>query len=118
MKLEGPAFAKFNIPNRISDAVSKSNYTAEEFKDVSSEKDLEEDAFSAYAAGYLTWNKPVNPTRENLGKSMIVTINKGAEKLSSGDAATLRDYGNKNVQMIMTAFDMGRHDARVSPCSP
>src|SRR5271165_1543903 len=60
MKLEGPAFAKFNIPNRISDAVSKSNYTAEEFKDVSSEKDLEEDAFSAYAAGYLTWNKPVN----------------------------------------------------------
>lgn len=118
MKLEAPAFAKFYIGTRMSELVSKSSFTAEEFKDVSSEKDVEEDAFAAYAAGYLTWNKPVNPKREDLGKSMIVTINKGAEKLSSDDAATLKDYANKNVQMIMTAFDMGRHDARVSPCSP
>jgi hypothetical protein len=117
LKLEAPAYTKFNILERITEVVKKSDFTAAELKDVTSEKDLEENAFGAYALGYLTSNKPVDPTRNDLGQAIITRINTGAAKLSSDDSATLKAYGNKNLKMVMNAFDMGRHDGRTSPCS-
>jgi hypothetical protein len=47
---------------------------------------------------------------------MFAQINAGAAKLSADDAAMFKDYGNKNLQMVMSAFDRGRHDGRTSPC--
>jgi hypothetical protein len=41
MKLEAPAFTKFNLLDRISEVVKKSDFTAEELKNITSQKDLE-----------------------------------------------------------------------------
>jgi hypothetical protein len=68
LKLEADAFTKFNILDRIPEVVKRSNFTVEELKNITSQKDLEDDAFSAYSLGYLTWNKPVDLTRNELGK--------------------------------------------------
>jgi hypothetical protein len=115
LKLEEPAFTKFNLLDRISEVVKKSNFTADELKNITSQKDLEETAFGAYSLGYLAWNKPIDPTQKDLGQKMIDRINTEAAKLSDDDSITLKVYGNKNLQMI--AFDMGRHDGRTTPCS-
>lgn len=118
MKLEAPAYIKFNIPDRITQAVKEGNFTDAELKGITSEKDLEDEAFGAYSLGYLTSNKPVDPTRSDLGKKMIATINEESGKLSGDEAATLKAYGRKLLQVLMNAFDMGRRDGRTSPCSP
>jgi hypothetical protein len=86
-------------------------------KNVTSQKDLEETAFGAYSLGYLAWNKPIDPTRKDLGQKMIDRINTEAAKLLGDDSTTLKVYGNKNLQMIMNAFDLGRHNGRTTPCS-
>jgi hypothetical protein len=114
LKLEGPAFERFHILERIPEVVKQSNFTAEELKDVSSEKELEEDAFGAYSLGYLTWNKSVDPTRNDLGQKLITTIKTSSAKLSAEDAASVKDYGRKDLKMVLSAFDMGRHDGRTS----
>lgn len=116
MKLQATAFAKLNLHERISELVKETNFTAQE-RTISSANDLENDAFSGYSLGYLTWNKPVDPIRSDLSQKMIIQINTGAAKLSPDDGAIFRSYGNKNLQMIMSAFDMGRRDGRTSPCN-
>jgi hypothetical protein len=114
LKLEGPAFERFHILERIPEVVKQSEFTPEELKDVSSEKELEDDAFGAYSLGYLTWNKPVDPTRNDLGQKFITTINTVSAKASAADAASVKDYGRKDLKMLLNAFDMGRHDGRTS----
>ncbi len=118
LKLEEPAYEKLNILGRLDSVVNESGFTAAEFANITSKKDIEEDAFSAYSLGYLTWDKPLEPTRSDLGNRLIGTINAEVAKLSSDDAATLKVYGRKSLQMLMTAYDMGRRDGRKSPCSP
>lgn len=115
LKLQTPAFTKLNLHERMTALVRESNFTEQE-KTISSADDLENDAFSGYSLGYLTWDKPVDPIRSDLTQKMITQINTGAAKLSAGDGAIFKSYGNKDVQMIMSAFDMGRRDGRTSPC--
>jgi hypothetical protein len=100
----------------MSALVKASGFTEDDFKNISKPEEIEEDAFSAYAGGYLTWEKPAEPIRGDLSQKMIARINTGAANLSGNDVTVFREYGNKNVQMVMKAFDMGRHDARTSPC--
>jgi hypothetical protein len=116
MKLETEAFVKLNVHKRMNDLVDASNFTNEDFTNVSKRDDIEGDAFAGYSLGFLTWNKAPEPIRQGVIQKMNESIDKGAAKLSSSDAETLREYGNKNVQMITKAFDMGRHDGRMSPC--
>ena len=116
LKLDEQTFVKLNLYTRLTNLVKESNFSTDELKYISKPDDLEEDAFSGYAAGYVTWNKPEGQMRSDLVQKMKETVNTGVAKLSGSDAEGLKDYGNKDVEMIVKAFDMGRHDGRTSPC--
>jgi hypothetical protein len=116
LKLEAQNLTKLNIHERMSNLVKASNFTDEEFKNISKPEDVEETAFSGYALGYVTWDKVADPIRNGLIQKMGNRINTSATNLSANDAAVVKAYGNKTVQMVTTAFDMGRHDGRTSPC--
>src|ERR1700677_828091 len=57
LKLNDAAFEKLDLIPRLSQLVDDSGFTEEEFKELESNKDLGEDAFSAYSYAYLTWDK-------------------------------------------------------------
>jgi hypothetical protein len=81
-------------------------------------KDEEEnEAFSAYALAYLTWDKPTPPSRADIDKMVIKAAHTADnENLSSHDRARLDAYLVKLKNMMLKAFDLGRQDAKTSPC--
>jgi hypothetical protein len=115
LKLEPPTFNKLNLNERIAALEKQANFTADEAK-FSSADDLDQEAFSAYALGFLTWAKPVESVRGDLDKKMVAQINELGSKYSGQNLAVINAFGDKYRGMLLTAFDMGRGDARTSPC--
>ena len=118
LKLENKAdFERLDLYTRLSLLVNNSGFTDEELKEVSSAKELEEEAFSAYAFAYLTWNNPTEISRAKLDNMVIKAAQSiNSAKLSSAQRAQVEAYLVKLKKMMLKAFDLGRHDARTSPC--
>lgn len=115
LKLEQANFVKLNLHDRLSGLVTSSDFTTDELN-VEKPDDLEQDAFAGYSGGFLAWNKPGDQMRNDLMQRFNKTVDASAEKLSAADAEELRSFSKKEVQLIMKAYDMGRRDARTSPC--
>lgn len=112
---EADAFVKLNLVARLAQLVVSSGFTEEVIKE--DEKDLEKQAFSAYGMGYLTWDKSEQVSRASLDKMVIDAVgSQDLTQLSSDDRATFEAYTVKFKRMMLKAFDLGRHDANLSPC--
>jgi hypothetical protein len=117
LKLDQTAFGKLDLVARLSDLVSKSGFTDEEVTFLGSKKDLEEEAFSAYSLAYLTWEKPNNVSRASLDKMVVDSVqSQDLSTLSPADRAKIDAFVVKLKRMMLNAFDLGRHDAKASPC--
>jgi hypothetical protein len=78
---------------------------------------LSEEAFSAYALAYLTWDKPAQTSRADFDKTVIKAAHMADnQKLSPRDRAKFNAYIVKFKRMMVKAFDLGRHDAKTSSC--
>jgi hypothetical protein len=117
LKLDEGAFVRLNLIPRLFQLVHDSGYTDEELKDGSSAKDLQDEAFQAYALAYLTWEKPTQVSRADLDKMVIKAVQSvDMTSLSSAERAQIDAYLVKFKRMMLKAFDLGRHDAKTSPC--
>lgn len=113
LKLEKSAFVKLDLMTRFSQLVDDSGFTDEERKAL----DLGEEEFKSYSLAYLTWEKPAQLSRTNLDKMVIdadSSVDKG--KLSPAERTQFDAYMVKYKRMMVEAFDLGRHEARISPC--
>ena len=118
LKLDKAAFEKLDLIPRLSKLVDDSGFTDAELKGGLSGHDLEESAFSSYSLAYLTWDKTEQTSREDFDNMVIKVAHSvgDSEKLSLDDRAMFNTYLAKFKRMMVRAFDMGRHDARTSPC--
>jgi hypothetical protein len=117
MKLDKAAFIKLDLVRRLSQVMDDSKFTDEELTGLTSTKDLQQEAFQAYSLAYITWEKPTQVSRANLDKMVIGAVSSVDEsKLSSAERTQLNAYLVKFKHMMLNAFDLGRHDARISPC--
>lgn len=117
LKLDAAGFIKLDLIPRLSQLVGDSGFTDEELKNMSSEKDLQDEAFEAYSLAYLTWEKPTQVSRASLDKMVIDAVSSvNVSKLSSAERTQLDAYLVKFKHMMLKAFDLGRHDAKISPC--
>lgn len=119
LKLDNEAaFVGLDLMNRLSQLVASSGYTDEEFKDMSSPKEVEEQAFKAYSFAYVMWDKTEKASRADFDKMMITSFRSvDMSTLSPDDRARLDTYLRKWKTMMLKAFDLGRHDAKTSPCT-
>jgi hypothetical protein len=115
LKLDKAAFIKLKIITRLSQLVDDSGFSDEDIKEQG--QDLEKQAFSAYSLAYLTWDKPEKVSRASLDKMVIDAVHSvDLTQLSSDDRVRLDAYMVKFKRMMLKAFDLGRHDAKLSPC--
>jgi hypothetical protein len=116
LKLGRTTFDHLNIHPRLSQLLPASGFTQAEIDDPAS-KDLETEAFQAYSLGFLTWDKPKQMSRGRLDQ-MIVNAVKSVDisKLTVAEKAQLEQYLVKFKRMMLSAFELGRHDAKISPC--
>lgn len=119
MKLDKDALVKLDLPNRLSELETDSGITNEEMTPLGdSAKDLDEEAFEAYSFGYITWEKSREVSRADFDKMIINAVQKtNQDGLSSAERAQLNAYLVKVKRMMVQAFDLGRHDAKTSPCT-
>jgi hypothetical protein len=113
LKLDKTAFGKLHLITRLSQVVDDSRFTDEEAKVM----DLQQEAFNAYSFAYLTWDKPDQISRASLDKMLIKAESSvDKSKFSSAEQAQFDAYMVKYKHLKLKAFDLGRHDARTSPC--
>jgi hypothetical protein len=116
-KLDESGFVKLDIIPRLNHLVHDSGFTDRELNELTSEKATEEQAFHAYSLAYLTWDKPAQFSRAQLDKMVIDVVSSvDMKSLSSAERAEVEVYLAKFKRMMLKAFDLGRHDARLSPC--
>jgi hypothetical protein len=118
LKLDKTAFEKLNIVNRISSLVSGAGFTESEIKELGdSEKNLSDEAFQAYSFAYLMWDKSSESSRSEFDKMLVKSMNgQDLHTLSADERVALETYMTKMRSMMLRAFELGRHDARTSPC--
>ncbi len=112
------AFVKLDLVRRLARVTHDSGFTDEEIKEMGSEK-LGDQAFKAYGFAYLAWDKPFS--RTDLDKMVINAADSNvnsaeAKRMSSAERAHLDQLLVKFKRMMLKAFDLGRHDAKSSPC--
>jgi hypothetical protein len=118
LKLDDTGFAKLDIVKRVSSLVSGAGFTESEIKELGdSEKNLSDEAFQAYSFAYLMWDKPAESSRSEFDKMLVKSMNgQDLHTLSADERVALEAYMAKMKSMMLRAFELGRHDARVSPC--
>jgi hypothetical protein len=113
LKLEKAAFVKLDLMTRFFQLVDDSGFTGEERKAL----DLQEEEFKSYSLAYLTWDKPTEVSRVSLEKIVLnADSSVDKSKISSEERARFDAYMVKYKHMMLKAFDLGRHDAKLSPC--
>ncbi|SRR5712692_9322956 len=117
MKLDKAAFVKLNLVPRFSQLVANSGFTDEELRAMNSNNELSDEEFEAYGFGYIMWDKSKEVSRTDFDKMVINAARSVDEKsLSAAERAQVDAYLVKFKTMMVKAFDLGRHDARISPC--
>jgi hypothetical protein len=118
LKLEQTAFTKLDIISHLSTVVVNAGFTQQELTDLGdSEKNLEEQVFKAYSFAYLTWDKPTLESRADFDKMIVKVFNsQDIHTLSADERAEFEGHMEKVKRMMLQAFKLGRHDARISPC--
>jgi hypothetical protein len=116
LKLDKTAFVKLDLINRLPQVVDRSGFTDEEIK-LTSADELRDEVFEAYSLAFLTWEKPAELSRATLDKNLIKTLSSvDQSKLSIAERMQYDAYVVKFKRMLLNAFDLGRRDARISPC--
>jgi hypothetical protein len=116
LKLDKAAFVKLDLVNRFSQLAADSGITEEEAKAMGA-KDLDEQEFEAYSFGYITWDKSKDVSRASFDKMVVDAVNSVDEsKLSPAERIQLDPFMVKFRRMMVKAFDLGRQDAKKSPC--
>jgi hypothetical protein len=116
LKLGSATFAKMDIHTHLAGMVEATAFTAEELEEGGSAEQLEQDAFSAYSLGYETWEEPNNDTRSKISKDLRKTLITESLKMKSEERPAFYAYASKDNRLTVNAFDLGRRDARTSPC--
>lgn len=111
LKLDKAAFPRLNLMPRFSQLITDGGFNEAELKAM----DLHEEAFSAYSLAYLTWDKPLS--RAEIDKLVIhADSSVDKSKFTASDRAIYDAYMVKYKHLMVKAFDLGRSDARSSPC--
>jgi hypothetical protein len=118
LKLDKTAFERLDLVGRLSAVVNTSGFTEEEFKEAFSAEELGDDAFKAYSFAYVTWEKQTDVSHASFDKLVVDAVHSQdlLKSLSPEDRAKADAYLVKFKRMMLKAFDLGRHDARTSPC--
>jgi len=116
LNLDDATSAKLNVHKRLSDLVNSTAFTQDEIEGSGSTEQLEQDAFKAYSLGYMTWDDAKNETRAKAIKEMRENFISQRMKTAAANRVALDAYIAKDDRLTLNAFDLGRHDARTSPC--
>jgi len=118
LKLDNKAvFVKLDLVNRLARLLDDGGFTDEELKELNADKGLQDQEFKAYGFGYITWEKSKDVSRADFDKMVISATHSADEtSLSSTEKAQLDAFFAKYKRLMSRAFDLGRHDAKISPC--
>jgi hypothetical protein len=117
LKLDRAAFAKFDLVHRLPQLVDNIGFTGQELTAFSSSDELRDKAFEGYSLGFLTWEKPADDVRATLDQELISHLNSiDLRKLSTAERTQLDSYFARLKRLMLRALDLGRQDARISPC--
>jgi hypothetical protein len=117
LKLDAAAFEKLDLVKRLDSIVENGGLTEVELKEIFSAEELNEQLFSVYSFAYLTWDKPKEFSRARMDKMAVDAIHSvDLKKLSPDEIAVFDAYLVKYKSMMLKAFELGRHDAKTSPC--
>ena len=118
MQLDQAALARLNLLNRLSQLVSDIGFTDQELKEFRNSDELQEGAFSAYALAYQRWREPLQLARKALEKRLDDAVTSlDLTDLSTPEKQRMNLFLVKLTAFHVKAFQLGRRDARTSPCS-
>jgi hypothetical protein len=117
LKLNKAAFERLNLVDRLAAVVANSGFTEKELKELGPDDDLNKESFSAYSFAYLTWDKPTDVPRARMDQMVVDAVHSvDTKKLTADQIAALDSYFVRYKSMMLKAFELGRHDAKASPC--
>jgi hypothetical protein len=111
------ALQKLNLLKRLAQLIVDSGITEEELKELGPVDEVQKQVFEAYGFGYLTWDKAAEVSRADFDKMVVdAALSVDSANLSSAERERINVYLVKFKRMMLKAFDLGRHDAKISPC--
>jgi hypothetical protein len=118
LKLDDSTIKRLNLDTRLPQLVTDSGLTDEELKEMkSSNALLKEETFDAYRSAYSTWYEPTGDYQEKLDYAVTNTVHsKDYKKLSPKDRASSDTYLVKFEKLMVNAHNLGRNDAKTTPC--
>jgi hypothetical protein len=117
LKLNEAGFKRIDLIKKMSDIVNDGGFTEEEIKNLGPASDWQDQAFKAYGFAYITWDKSKEESRADFDKMLVNIFNsENLQELSPEEKVRLTGLMVKLKAMMLRAFDLGRHDARLSPC--
>jgi hypothetical protein len=117
LKLDKAGFAKLDLIARINQLITESGVTDEELKELSSKDEFQQQVFSAYGLAYLSWDKSAQYSKADLDKDITNVVNSvDTRSLSSDEKTQIDEYLAKLKNAMVKAFELGRRDAKMTPC--
>jgi hypothetical protein len=115
LKIDKAGFiSKLDILERMRQVVRDSGFTDEEIKESGSL--LGETAYMAYVWGFMTFDKSLQSVKMQWDDMVKKNIDSLRNKWSSEEGKQMDALLPSINQMQLRAFDLGRRDARLSPC--
>jgi hypothetical protein len=111
-------FERLDLHKRIYLLVNTAGFSDQQLKAMPP-SDIAEEAFSAYAFGYVTWQEPLKEARDDflrVFRKAHEAVEKYPGHLSADEKAFLHVLVLKLQGVMTKSFDLGRTDASHSPC--
>jgi len=115
LRLDRTRISRLDIFKRMRQVVRDSGFTDEEIKELGSQ--LGELAYMGYVWAFMTFDKPLQSAKMQLDNGVVKeNMNSFLSKLSPEEKKQMDPLLPRINQMQLRAFDLGRRDARLSPC--
>jgi hypothetical protein len=114
LKLDKAGISKLDVLERMRQVARDSGFSDEEIKESGSL--LGETAYMGYVWAFMTFDKPLQSVKMQFDDVVKKNIDSFLNKLSSEERKQIGPLLPRINQMQLRAFDLGRRDARLSPC--
>jgi len=107
--------SKLDLLERMKQLVRDSGFTDEEIEELDLTQ-LSEVAYMGYVWAFMMFDKPLQSVKMQFDDVVQKTIDSFLNKRSSEERKQMERFLPRIKEMQLRAFDLGRRDARLSPC--